>query len=105
MRRAGLVLLLAALILAGLRLFTGIVYRADEPVAALVLKHQPGPAIERTETPDRPLARDIVLDQEEPRLFYGALYLGAMRAAPVAIVVMLVAAAILLARARPRRRA
>ena len=98
-------LLLLAVLLGTARLCTGIVYRADVPVAALVLKRQPGLAIERTETAARPVERDIVLDEEEPSLFYGPLYLAAMRAAPALLAVMLAAAAVLIARHRARRRA
>lgn len=99
MRRAGLTLLLASVLLAVARLCTGIVYRADEPVAALVLRAPAWP-VERTETAARPMGSDVVVDSDEPDLVYGGLYRALMQAAPVAIVVMAAAGGLLLARAR-----
>ena len=79
------------------------VYGADSPVAYLVLKSAPGTRMERPEAEGRPLARETVLDEEEPQLSYGWLYFGLMRAAPFLIVVMSAASVVLL-RMRPRRR-
>lgn len=101
MRKAGVALLLAGLVLAIVRLCTGIVYRADEPLTALVLR-APALAVERTETATRPLERDLVIDSDEPDLVYGALYLRLMAAAPVAIAVMSATGLAMLALARRR---
>lgn len=101
MRRTGVALLLAALAMAAARLCTGIVYRADEPLAALVLR-APAWAIERTETAARQMEGDIVIDSEEPNLVYGRLYLGLMHAVPVVATVIAAAGLLLLARTRRR---
>lgn len=100
MRRTGIALLLVAALLAVARLCTGVVYRADEPVSALVLR-PPALAVTRTETAARPLDDAIILDEDEPRLVYEPLYLAAMQAAPV-LVVLMGLAGLLLLRRRPR---
>ena len=101
MRHTGVVLLFASAFLAAVRLCTGIVYEADEPVTALVLR-APSIAIERTETPSRPISNDIVVDADEPQLVYGSLYLTAMKAAPVVIAAMVAGGLALLGIARRR---
>ena len=103
MRRLALCLLLLSLLLGTGRLFTGMVYGIDSPVAYLVLKHAPDATMERAEGDGRPIAAETVLDAEEPRLSYGWLYLGLMRTAPVLVAVMLAASIVLLARALRRR--
>ena len=101
MRRAGLTWLLAAVVLAATRLCTGIVYRMDEPLAALVLR-APAWSIERTETRARPMESDIVVDSEEPNLVYGRLYMALMNAAPVGALVMAAIGLLLLRHTRRR---
>ena len=103
MRRLALCLLLLSLLLGAGRLFTGVVYGIDLPVAYLVLKHAPDATMERAEANGRPVAAETVLDAEEPRLSYGWLYLGLMRTAPVLVAVMLAASVVLLAQASRRR--
>lgn len=80
--RSETVLLLTALLLAAARVTTGIVYEADAPIAALVVKSRPAFASERTATAAMPAGRDIVLDREEPQLVYASLYLAIMRSVP-----------------------
>jgi hypothetical protein len=83
MRAASLTLLVCALLLICARLFTSIVYAADEPTAYLVLQPTPGLAIERSEPHAQSRPRALVLDQEEPTLAYGPGYVGLMHAAPL----------------------
>jgi hypothetical protein len=103
MRKTAIALLFVALLLGVLRVGTGIVYRSDAPVAFLVVKHAPALAIERTESAAEPVARDIVLDREEPDLFYGGLYRAIMQVAPIAILVLIAGAVLLFARGRRLR--
>ena len=98
---AACLLLLSVLLGAG-RLFTGVVYEVDSPITYLVLKTTPSARMERSEAEGRPIAKEIVLDAEEPQLSYGWLYFGLMRAAPFLIAFMVAASALLLA-TRPRR--
>lgn len=102
MRKVGFALLFAAIMLACARLYTGIVYGRDAPVAALIVKRSPDLAIERAETSARPLEREIVVDREEPTLFYGRPYLWLMHAAPAVILVMVAGAVFALLRRVPR---
>ncbi|WP_210248463.1 hypothetical protein [Methylobacterium sp. WL103] len=81
MRTFGLALLVLSLLIGGGRLFTGVIYSSDEPVAFLVLKRVPATWIERPEADDRPLSEQIIIDKEEPSLAYGWLYLPLMRMA------------------------
>ncbi len=104
MRRLAICLLLFSVLLGAGRLFTGVVYGVDSPVAYLVLKHAPDVRMERAEAGGRPVAAETVLDSEEPQLSYGWLYFGLMRNVPVLVVVMLAASALLLAQAERRRR-
>jgi hypothetical protein len=93
MRGLTLGLIALAVVMAVLRLGTGIVYESGAPIAALVIKTRPGPLVERAESPAYPLAADIVLDREEPQLAYAPLYLALMRAAWGVVAVSLVAVA------------
>jgi hypothetical protein len=68
------ILLVAAMVLTGARLFTGVDYARDAPIMYFVLKHAPDLQIERTETVQRPVETDIVLDKEEPQLAYFWVY-------------------------------
>lgn len=102
MRKAGFALLFAAIMLACARLYTGIVYGRDAPIGALIVKRSPNLTIERAETPARPLEREIILDREEPTLFYGRPYLWLMHAAPAVMLVMIAGAMFLLLRRAPR---
>lgn len=104
MRVASVILLVAALILAGARLFTGVDHARDAPIMYFVLKRAPDPLIERTETVQRPVEADIVLDQEEPQLAYFWIYFRLMQAAPVLAGLMILAAAALTAVGRVRTR-
>ena len=83
MRAASLALLVCAGLLIGARLFTSVVYAADEPVAYLVLQARPGLTVERSEPRAQSRPRALVLDEEEPTLAYGHAYIGLMRAAPL----------------------
>ena len=96
MRRSAVLLILLAMLAGGARLFTGVVYGRDSPVAYFVLKSGPDIRMERPEAEGSPLSREIVLDSEDSQLAYGWLYLGLMRATPGLVVVMLVAAGVLL---------
>ena len=102
MRGLAACLLLLSVLLGAGRLFTGVVYGIDSPVAYLVLKSAPDARMERPEAEGRRIEGEIVLDSEEPRLSYGWLYFGLMRAVPFLVAVMLAASVLLLAR-RPRR--
>ncbi|MBE7211339.1 MAG: hypothetical protein INR65_10000 [Gluconacetobacter diazotrophicus] len=100
---AGL-LLFAAILLAGARLFTGIVYESDAPIAHLVLKPRPAMWVEYPEHDRPPLGRYAVLDTEEPRLAYDWLYEDAVGTVPAVPGLMVVAAAGLLLHRRRRGR-
>ena len=110
MRALAAGLLVGALLLGAARLFTGVVYGADSPVAYLVLKSAPDFRVERPEASGSALGHEIVLDAEESQLAYGWAYLGLMRAVPVLATLMVGLAAVLVAtsgrqRRRRRRRA
>lgn len=66
MRRLAVVLLVLAVLVGMARLFTGIVYASDAPLAFLVLKRSPAAWIERNEAQVGPVFEQIVLDMEEP---------------------------------------
>lgn len=83
MRPFAYALLALSLLIGCARLFTGVLYLSDEPTAVLVLKRAPAAWIERPEARDHPFPERIVLDREEPNLFYGDIYLSLMRAAVV----------------------
>ena len=102
MRRLAALLLLLSVLLGAGRLFTGVVYGVDSPVAYLVLKTAPSARMERPEAEGRPIAKEIVLDSEEPQLAYDWLYFGLMRAVPFLVAVML-ATSVLLLTTSPRR--
>lgn len=102
MRKLAAALILAALLLGAARLFTGVVYGADSPVAYFVIKTAPDVRMERPEIKGPPIESEIVLDTEESDLAYSWLYFGLMRAVPGLDAVMVTAAAILWARSRPR---
>jgi hypothetical protein len=104
MRRLAACFLLLSLLLSAGRLFTGVVYGVDSPVAYFVLKTAPDARMERPEAEGRPIAAEIVLDSEEPRLSYGWLYFGLMRAVPVLVAIMLAVSLLLLALDARRRR-
>ena len=97
--------LLLSLSLGAARLFTGVVYGADSPMAYFVLKARPDAKIERHEASGRPVSKEIVLDSEEPQLSYGWLYFGLMGAVPILIAVMLAASVLLLVLDARRSRA
>jgi hypothetical protein len=104
MRVASVILFVAALVLAGARLFTGVDYARDAPIMYFVLKRAPDPQIERTETVQRPVEADIVLDEEEPQLAYFWIYVRLMQATPVLAGLMILAAAGLTAAGMVRTR-
>ena len=81
MRTIALTLLVLSMLIGGGRLFTGVIYPSDEPVAFLVLKRAPATWIERPEPDDRPLSEQIIIDKEEPSLAYGWLYFPLTRMA------------------------
>lgn len=103
MRAAIIALVVVAVLLGGARLFTGLVYGADEPVSYLVLKPSPDLVIERIETPTRPARAGRVLAQDELSLPHAGAYIALMRAAPAAAAACLALAAILVALGRRRR--
>ena len=100
MRGLAAALVVCALLLGAARLFTGVVYGADSPVAYFVVKTMPDPRMERPEAKGPPVGSDIVLDTEETQLSYGWLYFGLMRAVPALTAIMIAAAVILLALSR-----
>lgn len=102
MRKLAAALVLGAILLGAARLFTGVVYGADSPVAYFVLKTSPDPSMERPELRGPPISTEIVLDTEEPQLAYGPLYLGLMRIVPALAAIMIAAAAILWGATRQR---
>ena len=104
MRIAALVLVAVAVLLGGARVFTGLVYGADEPVSYFVLKTRPDAAIERTATTAHPVSDDRVLAQDELSLPHAEVYIDFMRAAPTAAGASLLLALVLLATDRVRRR-
>lgn len=81
MRAFALSLLVLSFLIGGGRLFTGVIYPSDEPVALLVLKRAPALWIERPETDGRPLSDHTIIDKDEPSLAYGWLYFPLMRMA------------------------
>lgn len=103
MRALAVALLATAILLGAARLFTGVVYGADSPVAYFVIKTAPDARMERPEAKGPPVHDEIVLDTEETQLAYGWLYFGLMRAAPALAAVMVAAAALLLAGSRGRQ--
>lgn len=103
MRGLALGLLVLSLLVAGGRLFTGLVYLSDEPTVLLVLKRGPALWIERPEAQGQPLAEQIVLDRDEPVLVYDRLYRPLMRTAPLLAPALAGTAALLLVLARRRR--
>ena len=105
MRAAALALVAMAVLLGSTRLFTGLVYGADEPVSYFVLKPRPDAAIERTATAAHPVTDDRILAQDELSLPHAEVYITVMRAAPAAAGASLLLAVILLAVVRSRRRA
>ena len=102
LRRLAAGLLVLAVLVGGSRLFTGVIYLADEPTALLVLKRGPALWIERPESQDRPFAEQIALDREEPDLVYGGLYVALMRMAPILAPALAGVALLLTAMARRR---
>lgn len=103
MRAAAFALVALAVVLGAARLFTGLVYGADEPVSYFVLKPGPDAVIERTETAARPVSVDHVLVQDELSLPYASAYIAVMRAAPWVAAASLALAAILAVGAQRRR--
>lgn len=103
MRPFAYALLALSLLIGCARLFTGVIYLSDEPTAVLVLKQAPAVWIERPEAWDHPIPEQIVLDREEPSLFYGDIYLSLMRAAVVLAPGLACAAMVLLALTARRR--
>jgi len=103
MRQFAYVLIALSLLIGCARLFTGVIYLSDEPTAVLVLKRAPAMWIERPEAQDRPISEQIVLDREEPSLFYNEIYLLLMRAAAVLAPCLTCAAMFLLALSVRRR--
>ena len=97
MRALAVALIVSALLLGAARLFTGVVYGADSPVAYLVLKPSPDARMERPEAAGPPLRAEVVIDEDETQLAYGWLYFGLMRAVPALVAVMLVVSVLLLA--------
>ena len=104
MRAAALALVVLAILLGSTRLFTGLVYGADEPVSYFVIKPRPDATIERTATAAHPVSDDRVLLQDELSLPHADAYITSMRAAPAAAVTSLLLALILVALDRVRRR-
>ena len=102
MRGLATALLATALLLGVARLFTGVVYGGDSPVAYFVIKTATDSRAERPEVSGPPVGREIVLDREESQLAYGWAYLGLMRAVPVVAALMVGLAAILQATSRWR---
>lgn len=99
----------AALVLAGLlltlRACTGLVTIEDDALERLVWKDRPSLSIE-SRVPSAALGRhERVLDDDEQRLAYHDAYVGLMGEAPWLAAGLLAAAAALLARKRPWRRA
>lgn len=82
MRRLAFGLLVLAFLVGGSRLLAAVNYRSDEPTAVLALKRGLAVWIERPEAQDEPVAGHVVLDEEEPDLAYGWLYLPLMWMAP-----------------------
>ena len=74
-----------------LRVCTGIVYEADAPFEDLVLKRTWDVRPERPETAAERVARDIVMDRDEPALLYTDLYLTVMRSARWSLPLLLAA--------------
>ncbi len=103
MRAAVLVLVVMATLLGSTRLFTGLVYGADEPVSYFVLKPMPDATIERTATAAHPVTDDRILAEDELSLPYAGAYIAVMRAAPAVAGASLLLALLLLATARVRR--
>ena len=104
MRAAALALVAVAVLLGAARLFTGLVYGADEPVSYFVLKPAPDFVIERTATAARPVSDERVLAQDELSLPNAGSYIAVMRAAPAAAGASLLLALGLLVVDRVRRR-
>ena len=104
MRAAVLALVAMAVLLGSTRLFTGLVYGADEPVSYFVLKLRPDAAIERTATAAHPVTEDHILAQDELSLPHAEAYITVMRATPATVGASLLLAVILLAVVGVRRR-
>lgn len=88
MRKLAAMFVLVAVLLAAVRLLTGIVYGADSPVAYFVVKTTPATWIERPEAAGPPVGSDIVLDTEETQLAYGQLYVALMQGVPALVMLM-----------------
>jgi hypothetical protein len=68
-------LLVIALLIVAVRLFTGVVYEYDDPTTYLVLKHSPSLQIVQENVADRPVrARFTVIDGDENELVYQRAY-------------------------------
>lgn len=105
MRLLANLLLLLAIVLGATRLFTGVVYGVDSPVAYFIVKTVPDVRMERPEAEGRPIEREIVLDTEESQLAYGWLYFAIMKAVPALLVITIGMSAALYAAAHHRHRA
>lgn len=95
MLKIGACLLVIAIILGAVRLYTGIVYAYDAETAYFVLKHTPSLTIQRRETLDQPVTQDIVLADDELQVAFGDLYVSAMRLVPAFMAVLAAGAALL----------
>jgi hypothetical protein len=104
MRATAVMLFATSLLLGGARLFTGVDYAQDAPIMYFVLKRAPDLQIERTETVQRPVKADVVLDEEESQLAYFWIYFGLMRATPALAGVMVLGVAVLMAASGVRTR-
>lgn len=82
MKKLSTILLFFGIGLVAIRLFTGIVYAYDEDTSFLIVKQQPSWTIERKETPDRPVLKEIILDSDEIQVAFGDEYISLMKAVP-----------------------
>jgi len=71
MRKIAILLMAAAIVLIGLRVFTGIVHARDAETAFFVIKHVPSLVIERKESDADPVEDDVILYADEFQVPFG----------------------------------